>query len=444
MAETLASTLNPSPFDPIGAVGNIMGESSGAARGKKARELTEPLMRAKVEAESDFEREQARLEKEQFQRQAQVEEGSVKRLEGLQEGFKQSFEGRPEPQITAFNPEKGMELAGLTALMGVFGGMISGRAGLAAMEGVAEGYRTGQQDLYKIEVEKFNRELDKYKDKIKQAETIYNEAVKLEQARKGAGLAKLKELSPVLQSSYLDAKNRVRPFAGAVEVLAQAKKHEELIEKVAVEAGLKADKKTALKPSATERDRYSMQYELLNLGNQIKQKLQDPNLTKLVDQPRIRAGLFLQEESKLLDQLLQPSIPAEVRQLAILIKKYRNSVYRAESGLAVTAYEAMRQYGANPQPGSTSQVLVDQINVLNDVARRSVRKAETIYPDLAEVGVALQNYENMEKEGRSAAQKNQEIATKADIEATAAANNISIEEAKKRLKERGFQIEGEE
>lgn len=380
MAETLASTLNPSPFDPIGAVGNIMGESSGLARGKKARELTEPLMRAKVEAESDFEREQARLEKEQFQRQAQVEEGSVKRLEGLQEGLKQSFEGRPEAQITAFNPEKGMELAGLTALMGVFGGMISGRAGLAAMEGVAEGYRTGQQDLYKIEVEKFNRELDKYKDKIRQAETIYNEAVKLEQARKGAGLAKLKELSPVLQSSYLDAKNRVRPFAGAEEALKQAKKHEELIEKAAVEAGLRADKKTGLKPGVDLVNKHLMKMRLSGYARQMQESLKDPAFAQKID--KYRALAFAQEQSPIADQILQQNIPEDVRAFLILAKRFRNEVYRTESGLAVTAYEQLRQYGAVPQPGDSARALVTKLKTLERGMTDDLANEQRVFPDL--------------------------------------------------------------
>jgi hypothetical protein len=239
MANGLASTLNPSPFDPIGAVGGVMREPNLMERGRKAREATEPLMRGRVEAEAEQAKEEARLTKEQIDQEAMVQKGFVGGMERAQTELQQSFDGRPEPQISAFNPEKGIELAGLAAVMSIFGGAISGRAGLAALEGVVDGYRTGQESLYKREVETFNRELEKYKDKLKQADTIYNNALKLETERKGAGLIELKKLSPVLQSSFIDKKRDVEAFKGVDEALKEMKKSADLIEQKTIEAGLK-------------------------------------------------------------------------------------------------------------------------------------------------------------------------------------------------------------
>ena len=56
----------------------------------------------------------------------------------------------------------------------------------------------------------------------------------------------------------------------------------------------------------------------------------------------------------------------------------------------------------------------------------------------------MREYEGMEREGRDTANRQPQVASKADVDATAAANNISVEEAKAKLKERGFKIEGEE
>jgi hypothetical protein len=111
--------------------------------------------------------------------------------------------------------------------------------------------------------------------------------------------------------------------------------------------------------------------------------------------------------------------------------------------LAVTAYEAMRQYGANPQPGSTSKTLLDQVEVLNEVANRSIQKLEIIYPELQEVGYAMREYQDMEERQRNRPRTRQ-TATAADVEVTARDNEITIEEAKKRLREAGFLIEGED
>jgi hypothetical protein len=55
---------------------------------------------------------------------------------------------RPERNFSEFNPNAGIELAALTAILGSFVGAVSGRSALKSMKGITEGYRLGQQDLY--------------------------------------------------------------------------------------------------------------------------------------------------------------------------------------------------------------------------------------------------------------------------------------------------------
>ena len=83
--------------------------------------------------------------------------------------------------------------------------------------------------------------------------------------------------------------------------------------------------------------------------------------------------------------------------------------------------------------------------VKNDFTDRNAI-VEIRYPGLAPIGQKIDDYY---KKGRSITDVNEiggvgeMIATKEDVLVTAANNKISIDEAKNRLKAKGFQIEGE-
>lgn len=436
----LTETLNKPVTDPFASIGRIAAGEDVGARADIARKELVPLAREESAATEAAKLREASLKLAKAQEETRVEQEFAGKKRQAFEEYERGLPQQPMFNPTQFDAGAAAELAGFTAILGTLAGGVSARAALKSMEGFTKGAREGRADLYDREVKQFEKDLGAWRNNVNMAKQRLTEIMNLLGTDRNAAMVKIKELEPNLDEGLIKAQVRMGNPKRALDIATKAAQAGDQAE-VAL---AKSTNKGGLKPSATERDRYSMQYELLNLGSQIKQKLQDPNLARLVDQPKIRAGLFLQEESKLLDQLLQPSIPAEVRQLAILIKKYRNSVYRAESGLAVTAYEAMRQYGANPQPGSTSKVLLDQIDVLNDVAKRSTRKLETIYPDLQEVGVALRNYEGMEREGRDAGARRPQIATADDIAETARANQITVDEAKTRLRAKGFKIQGEE
>lgn len=435
----LAETLNKG-IDPLAPVGKITAGGDIKGRATAALEELEPTMRGESQARQEFALEEARAKREQAQAATKAEQEFAIGKRRAYEEFETGLPERPMFNPTQFDEVEAGKLAGLTAIVGTLAGRNSARAALRSMANFTKGAKEGRAELYDKEVKQFERDIQAWKDSLGVAKTKLNQVIDLLGTNKNAALVKAKELDPLLQDGLVLAKVRQQDYKGALEFINNAIKAGDQLDM----ALAKSTSKGGLRPSATERDRYSMQYELLNLGNQIQQKLKDPKLAAIIDQPKMRFALYLQEENKALDQLLQQKIPKEVRDVAILIKKYRNSVYRAESGLAVTAYEAMRQYGANPQPGSTSQTLLDQIEVLNDVARRSTRKLETIYPELGEVGIALREFEGMERQGRDAGARRPQIATADDIAETARANQITAEEAKKRLKAKGFKIEGEE
>ena len=123
-----------------------------------------------------------------------------------------------------------------------------------------------------------------------------------------------------------------------------------------------------------------MKMRLSGYAQQMQQALKDPEFAKKVDQ--YRALAFAQEQSPIADQILQKNIPEDIRQFLILAKRFRNEVYRTESGLAVTAYEQLRQYGAVPQPGDSARALVTKLQTLERGMRDDIANEQRVFPDL--------------------------------------------------------------
>ena len=220
MAE-LASTLNR-PLDPLSIAGQVSRQPSIQARGAEARRQIEPIMRGESEAASAVMRSEAEAARNLAREQARVEEQAARGMEEAGVKLQDVMAGYPQRRVEDFDPDAGLELAGMTALLGAFAGAVSGQAALTSMKGITEGYRTGKQDLYERSVKKYESDLQQYRDKIANAKTIFDNAIQLETTRRGAGLAKLKELEPLLQDSVITAKLRAGDFKGASDLLRKA------------------------------------------------------------------------------------------------------------------------------------------------------------------------------------------------------------------------------
>ena len=208
MAETLASSLK-TQLDPFRVVGQVSKKPGLIERGKSARQALEPMMRASESASVEA----RRLEREGKQQVLGEEEKQAKASLGRSEQAIRDYEGvlgqAPRRDIRRFNPDAAMELAALTAILGAFGGGGSGRGALAAMEGITEGYRLGQQDRYEDEVKRYESELQSYKDRIGLAKTTLDNVFKLEGAKKGAGAVELKKLEAQIAGTVGEAQARV-------------------------------------------------------------------------------------------------------------------------------------------------------------------------------------------------------------------------------------------
>ena len=241
MAETLASTLN-APVNPSflsQGLQRLQGETDLRKRGKTATEL-EPLARQeKSRADLEAAQIEAQAKRGQLEAEGKQLQQGLERKKSIFEEARQFVGKEPERTITAFNPEKGLELAALTAIMGSFAGSISGNAALSAMEGISNGYRLGQEDLYKREVEAYDSEVNKFKNRIQQAEQIIKNAMSLEADQRGLGDIEIKKLDPLLNSGVILAKAKQGDTKGALEDIQKAKDLFDQIALKEIEAGLK-------------------------------------------------------------------------------------------------------------------------------------------------------------------------------------------------------------
>jgi hypothetical protein len=202
MAE-LTQTINQAN-EPFG-FSRIASEKSPVVRGELARKVMPEVMRESQTAERGVMQAERDARLKQAQEGTKVEQTFQRGIESAQQTLQQQSSERPERNFSEFDPKAGIELAALTAILGSFAGAVSGRAALQAMKGVTEGYRLGQQDLYEKSTKQFESELQKHREKLQNAQQNYQLAQQAEQAKRGAGVAKLREFAPELSGSLGEA-----------------------------------------------------------------------------------------------------------------------------------------------------------------------------------------------------------------------------------------------
>jgi hypothetical protein len=413
MAQTLASELNQ-PLNPSflsQSSQRMQSDPNLRTRASKARKL-EPLARAEeTRLAEQTGLEEARLKREQIGREEELAREGMGRKEQIFGRLEDSYGQQPERTITAFNPERGIELATMTALLGAFAGSVSGTAALKAMEGVSTGYRTGQEDLYKREVEAYDAAVNQYKQKIKQAEEIAKNSLVLEAEQRGLGAIELKKLDPLLNDGLIIAKAKQGDVRGLLESIKQAKDLGDQISLLEIEAGFKPKQiKTAtilnpedgktpiivdintyqgggkrdagyiadapLKGSGGEdgdKIRMTTEPEKLIRGaadslvalQRIEDRLADPEVAKQFDENRLFRTLLESPKEKYpiekyITESIFQSLPPDSQELFVLIAMARNDYYKQISGQAVTGSEGARNFFATLQPTDGAKTLIQK------------------------------------------------------------------------------------
>lgn len=376
----LSDSLNE-PIDPFASVRRVGAAPDVQTRADVAGRELEPAMRA-----LSAERELGAVTETNFRRrQAQAttgaEEEFAREKRAATEEYQRGIEARPIFNPTQFDPKSAGELAALTALVGTIAGGGRARAGLKSISGFTRGAREGRQQLYDLEVKQYERDIQAWKENLGLAREKLTQVIDLLSTDKNAALAKAKELDPLLQDGVALSKVRQQDFSGALEVIKNAMKTGDQLDLALSKA---AGKSSDLKPGVDLVNKHLMKMRLSGYAKQMQDRLSDPEFAKKVDS--FRALAFLQEQNPMADQILQKNIPEDIREFLILAKRFRNEVYRTESGLAVTAYEQLRQYGAVPQPGDSARALVTKLQTLERGMKDDIANEQRVFPALLEAG----------------------------------------------------------
>lgn len=372
----LAETLNGG-LDPFTSVGKVAKGGDAQTRAGIARKELEPMMRAESGVSQDIAKEETRLKRERAQAETLAEEGFAKEKRGAYEQYQAGLEQRPTFNPTEFNAPAAAELAGLTAVIGAIAGAGRARAALKSMEGFTKGHKEGRADLYDREIKQYEKDVQAWKDNVGMAKDKLTQVIDLLSTDKIAALVKAKELDPLLQEGLALAKVRKGDYKGAMDVLNNALKAGDQLDIALSKA---AGKSSGLKPGVDLVNKHLMKMRLSGYANQMQESLKDPEFAKKVDQ--YRALAFAQEQTPIADQLLQKNIPEDIRSFLILAKRFRNEVYKTESGMNVTSYEQLRQYGAVPQPGDSARALVTKLQTLEKGMRDDLSNEQRVFPDL--------------------------------------------------------------
>ena len=105
--------------------------------------------------------------------------------------------------------------------------------------------------------------------------------------------------------------------------------------------------------------------------------LKNPKLIEQLKQYRVEA--FLAEEGKVLNQLLASEIPPDLLQFLTKVRDIRNNYYLNISGKAVTGGEALRSYGAVPQPGDDAQGMLNKVGGMAKRIDDSIQLKRQLY-----------------------------------------------------------------
>ena len=334
-------------------------------------------------------------------------------------------EARTEFGNMAFVPTKEttQDLAGIFSLMSIVGMVVGkGNAQLAmsSMNGMLEGYQKGRADLYKKELTQFDKNFKAMQSKVLTLEKELSEAMELKKLDREKGdlaitMALAKGESPLLGAmrnklgdvavlnavkdtkttlnTLVSLNNDLQGKANAREDAAAARAQAERLAKenrIAADerarlarqqaldlANAKAKEGGFLKPGAKVTEGYVADVILKNDLQGLVQDLKNPKLIQQLKQYRVEA--FLTEEGKVLNQLLASEIPPDLLQFLTKVRDIRNNYYLNISGKAVTGGEALRSYGAVPQPGDDAQGMLNKVGGMANRIENSINLKRQLY-----------------------------------------------------------------
>jgi hypothetical protein len=334
-------------------------------------------------------------------------------------------QAREDMSAMSFVPTKetATDLAAMFSLISIVGmlvGKSDAQRSMYAMNGMLEGYQKGRADLYKKEQVEFDKNFKAMQAKVATLEKALTEAMEVKKYDKEKGDLLVTMALAESDSSVLKA---MRLRQGDVAVLENVRKIRKDVDtlvglnnNLAQNANQRADAKQAradakliadennrradiraklardqalalaqakskeggfLKPGAKVTEGYTADVILKNDLQGLTQDLKNPKLIQQLKQYRVEA--FLTEEGKVLNQLLASEIPPDLLQFLTKVRDIRNNYYLNISGKAVTGGEALRSYGAVPQPGDDAQGMLNKVGGMAKRIDDSIQLKRQLY-----------------------------------------------------------------
>lgn len=321
-----------------------------------------------------------------------------------------------QKEIPAFEPsaanlEDIRNVLGLSIVAGFLTGGASKRSGMAALSalnGAVEGFRQGRQDVYKRELDVFTKNVEAIKENNRQTLDRFNRAMNLLQTDRKAAEGELKILEAETQNSVAAAAMRQGLYKQASEALykavegsdratqtmlqlqqqAQLQRERMQMQKQIADqnAQLRRDlaeqkrQEGALKPGADAVKKFVSDNVLVADINDLVTDIQSPTLKQKIQNTRPLE--WASEKSEVLNQMVQSERDPEVRQFMTKIIRLRNKYYHNQSGTAVSFSEAMRNYGAVPQPGDTPEAIDEKLKIMSKGVQDTIDIYRQIYTGL--------------------------------------------------------------
>ena len=328
--------------------------------------------------------------------------GFEKRAEGKRK-FVEDIETMPERQAykEAVKQERGMEfvptrdtvqdIAGLFGLLGVVG-MVIGKGNamqaMGAMNGMMEGHRKGRQDLYKQELQQFEKNFKAMQAKVSAALAEYQEALKVKQYDKEAGDLEIQAVLARSESPFLKAVKDKQGDAAVLERLKEVNKSvtvdmPKTINDLQEKADAKADAERRFKLQMEQRER--------SLALQEKRLQITQDKTGGGGKPPVDVEKSVRQNATFLDNItdivseaenliksgkirgigvVQGKIPYDVAQLYMTTEERNflqnfnaltNQKIKDQSGATVTGAEFARQRGVLPLRDDEPNVVLDKL-----------------------------------------------------------------------------------
>ena len=372
------------------------------------------------------------------------------------------------PEFTP-SKETSMEIAGVFSMIATMGvalggsGKLSGLNAMNAMGGMLKGYQQGRKDLFAKEQATFDKEMNSIKAANDSLLKDLEQYQKLRVNDKEAAMLKAGEITaknPGIIAALIQS--------GKDDVVAQiAKRNSEIYAKI-IEKSTKAGisgKGAGISeyfpgltftgtPSQNEDKKNSINAGALSLATADDLKAYAKQHPKYLG----RQGQIAQNVNRYYDSWKASngtadieSMPDEGQPALIFAKKYAAYLVGYEKTLAGSNRGMTQQF----QNRFNTLMSQDQFNQagfdalmneqMKEVARATAAKDPAITgPELYKYGKDIFNRAELPIEEPKTASATPKVASAADVDATAKGQNITVDEAKKRLKAAGFKIEGEQ